>query len=419
MPKPEIDTSDQTRVVGPPGQRATQAGSVAAPCAAGKDDAPRAIRVLMYDDDEEDVLLIRRYLRGAGTYELVHVSTRADAEAEAMRGRFDVALIDAHVGGENGIDLIRALSARKAPLPLILLTGQGEGGLDEEALQAGAHDFLDKKDLSAKALPRVLRYAMRQFETEERLRRSEQEALFAREQAERASAAKSQFLAHMSHELRTPMNAIIGFSEMMLQEIFGPVGDRRYHSYLEDIHTSGQHLLDIINDILDLSKVEAGRMEFHPEPIYAIDLAEDAIRFLRRRIEEKRMTVRMDVPDNVVLILDARAAKQILLNLLSNAVKYTPEGGTIEVRVDAGGDQPVLVVRDTGMGIPEDKIATVLEPFGQARQDLYLASIGTGLGLPIVKELVEAHDGSISLESTVGQGTTVTVMLPPKRVRVE
>lgn len=240
----------------------------------------------------------------------------------------------------------------------------------------------------------------------------------ARRRAEDANRAKSQFLATMSHELRTPLNAILGFSEVMMNEIFGPLGSPNYKEYLTDIHSSGQHLLGVINEILDLSRVEAGRYALNEEAVDLASIAADCVSTVRLRAEDKRISLQMQFEDNLPALWgDERALRQIVLNLLSNAVKFTPRNGEIILRVGwtAGGGQYVGV-SDNGAGIPADEIPTVLASFGQGSNAIKNAEQGTGLGLPIVQALVKLHDGEFELTSQEGKGTDVIAVFPHSRV---
>lgn len=378
----------------------------------------RPVRVLMVDDDYEDFVLVERLLKSCSRrYRVFHIETVEEAEEAVRKGDHDIALIDNHINDSSGLELIRSMRANDAQVPLILLTGSADPTIDLTALEAGAVDYIDKKDLSSRVLERSIRYAYAQFITEQRLRRSEMAMRAAKEQAEYANAAKSQFLAHMSHELRTPLNAIIGFSELMRDEVMGPVGNDRYVPYVSDIYNSGQHLLTLINDILDLSKIESGQMEYHPEPVNIRELADDCIQVVREQVRSARLDVAVDIDAASYMIVDRRAFKQIMLNLLSNSIKFTPDGGRISIGLNLATPMPTLSVSDNGIGIPEEKLATALEPFGQAGQELYLAEPGTGLGLAIVKAMVEAHDGELRLESVENRGTTVSILLPARRVR--
>ncbi len=239
----------------------------------------------------------------------------------------------------------------------------------------------------------------------------------AKEEAEIASRAKSSFLANVSHELRTPLNAVIGFSEMIRNETFGPTGDSRYREYAKDIHDSGRHLLSLINDILDVSKIEAGKFTLHEEPVALPKVVTSALRFVRERARMGRLTLSADLPYDLPMVLaDERSMKQVLLNLLTNAVKFTPEGGTVTVRADCSPDGEVrLAVADTGIGMAKEDLPRAMESFGQIDSDLSRRYEGTGLGLPLAKRLIEMHDGRFEIESEPDKGTVVTVILPADR----
>ena len=233
--------------------------------------------------------------------------------------------------------------------------------------------------------------------------------------AEGASQAKSEFLANMSHELRTPLNAINGFSEMMSREMFGPLGDKRYKEYAGDILSSGQHLLALINDILDMSKIEAGKMNMHPEPLDLIEIVEETVRLLRSRAEGAGLAMTTDVPEDLPEVeADFRALKQVLLNLLSNAVKFTPRGGKVRVFARVGDEDGRITVgiSDTGIGIAEADMDRLARPFEQIESQHSKTQQGTGLGLALTKSLVELHGGSLAIVSQAGAGTTVSFTLP-------
>ncbi|HLY79510.1 MAG TPA: ATP-binding protein, partial [Caulobacteraceae bacterium] len=240
--------------------------------------------------------------------------------------------------------------------------------------------------------------------------------------AESANRAKSEFLANMSHELRTPLNAINGFSEMMVAEMFGPLGDKRYASYVQDILNSGQHLLALINDVLDMSKIEAGKMNLRFEPVRLDELAEDAVRLIKNRAETAGLGVVIEVPLLPDVEGDYRALKQVLLNLLSNAVKFTPRGGRIilkaESRHDSMGDRVKISVRDTGIGIAPHDLARLARPFEQIESQQSKTQQGTGLGLALSKSLIEMHGGMLEIESQPGVGTTVSFLLPIRQSRL-
>jgi signal transduction histidine kinase len=235
---------------------------------------------------------------------------------------------------------------------------------------------------------------------------------------EAANHAKSAFLAHMSHELRMPLNAIIGFAELMRLELDGPLGARQYEGYVADIGESGAHLLRIINDILDLSKAEAGKMELCEEVVDLGELVGSVCRLVRHRSEAARLHLLAAIcAPPPLLYCDERKLKQMLLNLLSNAIKFTPPGGRVVAAVDAGPEGGLrIAVRDTGIGIAARHLARVLEPFAQVEGPLGRRCPGTGLGLPLVKAMVELHGGTLELSSAVGKGTVATLAFPPARL---
>jgi two-component system cell cycle sensor histidine kinase PleC len=240
----------------------------------------------------------------------------------------------------------------------------------------------------------------------------------ARRRAEEANLAKSRFLATMSHELRTPLNAILGFSEIMQNELLGPIGHKNYKEYVGDIHTSGQHLLNLINEILDLSRIEAGRYELHEEPVNLAHVAEDCVNLLQLKARSKNIAITQQFQRALPrLWVDDRAVRQIALNLLSNAIKFTPSGGEIAITVAATPDGgQFLSVRDNGPGIPPDEIPIVLSSFGQGSIAHKNAERGAGLGLPIVQALMTTHDGTFTLKSKLREGTEAIATFPQSRV---
>ncbi len=230
--------------------------------------------------------------------------------------------------------------------------------------------------------------------------------------AEEANQAKSKFLANMSHELRTPLNAIIGFSEIMESAMFGPLGATKYTEYSRDIRESGQYLLDVINDILDMSKIEAGSVHFNPESVELDHILADSLRVVGGRANEKCLTLNSQIAPGITLNADRRALKQIALNLLSNAVKFTPDGGTVTVRGRARGGMATIAIEDNGIGIPKDALHKLGRPFEQVESQLTKRYQGSGLGLAIAKSLAEMHGGAMRIRSLLGRGTTVVVRLP-------
>ncbi len=268
--------------------------------------------------------------------------------------------------------------------------------------------------------PRELRILSNGFNNMvDQLRHREIGLRTAKEQAEAANRSKTEFLANVSHELRTPLNAVIGISSIMRDEIHGPVGAPEYEQYLCDIHDSGHHLLDIINDILDVSKIEAGTLEISPTDVDVASLASECMRMVDGRAKDGSVALHLVLGENLpTLVADERMVKQILLNLLSNAVKFTPDGGsvTLSVSLDALGGY-VFCVKDTGIGIAADKLESIMEPFYQIDAGYDRQYPGTGLGLALVKSMTEMHGGTVAIKSVSKQGTTVSVTFPPTRTR--
>jgi two-component system cell cycle sensor histidine kinase PleC len=271
---------------------------------------------------------------------------------------------------------------------------------------------LKRKEEELARNERRLSDALGRAESQEyRIKALAREAQEERQKAEEASRAKSTFLANMSHELRTPLNAVIGFSEIMAGELFGPLGNDQYKQYAQDIFESGNHLLDLINDILDMAKIEAGKLTLAPRPLDPMVAIEQAVRLTKRRAEDKGLSIIVDAEDLPEIEADHRAVKQILLNLLSNAIKFT-DHGAIMVHARGGPNTLTLRVIDTGCGIPPEHLPRLARPFEQVEQELARNNSGTGLGLALTKSLSEMHGGKLSIQSEVGRGTIVTVTLP-------
>jgi len=232
--------------------------------------------------------------------------------------------------------------------------------------------------------------------------------------AEEASKAKSEFLANISHELRTPLNAIIGFSEVMTEEVFGPIGHEKYRDYASDISSSGRYLLEMIDDILDMSKIEAGQFTLSIEPVRAGNLIEDSLRVVQPSAKERNITLSQTGNSDIEVSGDKRALKQVLLNLLSNAVKFTPEGGEVSVRSYRYKGTVRIAITDSGVGIPKHEIAKLGKPFQQVGNQLTKDHEGSGLGLAISRSILEMHEGRLDIKSKPSEGTTVTCILPQR-----
>ena len=250
-------------------------------------------------------------------------------------------------------------------------------------------------------------------------KKAEEELTDAKRQAESASSKKSDFLAKISHEIRTPLNAIIGFSEVMMEERFGPVGNDRYKGYLRDIHNSGSHIMSLINDLLDLSKIEAGKLDLTFEAVCANDIIRECVALMQPQANRERVIIRASLPTSVPkVVADGRSVRQIVLNLLSNAIKFNQPGGQVIVSTaleDSG--EVILRVRDTGLGMSNQDLAAAMEPFRQLHTARHGG--GTGLGLPLTKALVEANRASFRIDSELNHGTLIEITFPPQRVLAE
>ena len=280
-------------------------------------------------------------------------------------------------------------------------------GTDVTGIRTREHQLQVNQDALQKTITVLKQSQVRIVELAENY---EQEKI----RAEEANHSKSEFLANMSHELRTPLNAINGFSDIMKKEMFGPLGDPRYKEYVNDILFSGQHLLSLINDILDMSKIEAGKMTLNTEALQMSDMISQVIRIVRGRADENRLKLVYEDQIMPEIEADPRAVKQILLNLATNAIKFTPEGGVVTIAVESKSAGLIIRVSDTGIGISEEDIERLAQPFEQIDSQHSRKHEGTGLGLALSKSLVELHGGNFKIQSVVGQGTTVIFTLPNK-----
>lgn len=299
------------------------------------------------------------------------------------------------------------------PLELSLMRGPDE--LTVEMIVTSARLSLNTSGKKGGATERIVYiYTFRDISDR---KQGEQAQKRATEVATAANRAKTEFLANMSHELRTPLNAIIGFSDIMKGELMGPLGAEQYREYIRDINGSGQHLLEVVNDILDMSKIESGEMTLIEDDIRIQNVIDASKRLVEERANAADLTLETDIADNLPeLVADERLVKQMLLNLLTNAIKFTPAEGVVTVGARCAEDETVVVwVRDTGIGIDIADFDKILEPFGQADASLSREYEGTGLGLPLVKSMIELHQGRLEMDSTPGEGTEVRLRFPRER----
>lgn len=381
-------------------------------------DRPRRLRALIVEDSDDDVELCLRELRRCG-YDVVyeHVLTSEAMRRALESGPWDVILSDYSMPDFDAVAALMLLHESKLDIPFIILSGTVGEETAVEALKAGAQDFLVKNRL-ARLGPAIERERREARERGERraAEAGRAEAMRNQAQAEAASRAKTLFLANMSHELRTPLNSIIGFSELLERGAVGNLSDPQLE-YVGHVLESSRQLLALVNDLLDISKAEAGRFELFVEPLLLTDVVSEVRERLTPQAQKRGVALTMRVPRELPQILaDPLRLRQILQNLLTNALKFTDTGGAVRIEAISVGTEIEIAVHDTGVGIQEADLGRLFREFEQLTPSSP-GTPGTGLGLALTKKLVELHGGAIDVESEVGRGTTFRVRLPAVQVQ--
>ncbi len=371
------------------------------------------LRVLVVDDEEAVRNLLERVLKEAG-YDVVSAANSQEALNKVSNLKVRILLLDVNMPGMSGIEMLRKLTADYPDICVIMATAVADTKTAIEAMTLGAYDYITKPFNRDDLVMRV-RKAIEKFELEEKLKERTAELKVAMRNAEVANKAKSDFLASMSHELRTPLTAILGFSEVLQDEYFGKLNNKQ-KEYLNDIRDSGQHLLSLINDILDIAKVEAGKIELELGPVVMREILENSLRMIKEKAATHGIKLELDLApeiEGLKIQADERRLKQIIFNLLSNAAKFTPDGGRIQLVARCENEKLMVAVTDTGIGISPENQEKVFNDFYQLKSSLKDKTAGTGLGLPLSRRMVEMHGGEIWCESEgEGKGSRFVFTIP-------
>ena len=373
-------------------------------------------RILVVDDEESVRILLKRTLTEAG-YDVVTAANGQEALDKVSQLQVRVVLSDIKMPGISGIEVLRKLTADHPDICVIMATAVTDTQTAIDIMKLGAYDYISKPFNQDDLLMRV-RKAIEKLELEEKIKESAAELEVAMRSAQVANQAKSDFLASMSHELRTPLTSILGLSEVLQEEYFGKLNSKQ-KEYLNDIHESGQHLLLLINDILDIAKIEAGKMELELGPVVVKELLENSLIMIKEKAGKHNIKLDVDLAPEIKglkIQADERKLKQIIFNLLSNAVKFTPDGGRIQLGASCEDGKLAVAVTDTGIGISLEKQEKVFQEFYQVEAGLRDKTPGTGLGLPLSRRMVELHGGEIWCESEgEGKGSRFVFTIPLER----
>ena len=379
-------------------------------------------QLLIIDDDPGMCSTLSDILEDAG-YEVRDYGGGKEALDWLKKNPFDVVIVDIKLPDMDGMKLLEQIRLINPESAVIMMTGYASVETAVEAMKEGAYAYVAKpfnvdevKAIIKKAI-RSIRLALENKRLIDDLQWSNIELARANQRLEELDRMKSEFLANMSHELRTPLNSVIGFSELILDGLAGDINQKQKR-FLNNIRTSGKTLLQLIDDILDLSKIEAGKMEFHPEELDLNSVIQSAKEIVLPLAKEKKMRFEIEVGEVLPkVIADRKKVEQILFNLVGNAIKFTPEGGSIKISVREEKEESQISVSDTGIGIKEEDLETIFESFRQLDSSVTKKYKGAGLGLAITKRLVQMHNGRIWVESKLGEGTKFTFTLPKREVK--
>lgn len=373
-------------------------------------------KVLIVDDDIDLAEAMEDILISLG-YETRVTHNAKNTLAIVDEYQPDVALLDNRLGADSGVELLADLKAERPDLICLIITAYAEAESAIEALRHGAYDYL-QKPINPREVLATLDRCFEKIRLEEKARIAFAELEKAKNQAEASSRAKTEFLKTISHELRTPLNAIIGFSDVLIGQGFGPLGSERYVDYARSIQENGDRLLNIINNVIDIAKLDSHKLELHDDSVQLRKFMTTAVDVIELKASESGLAFEVDLPQELpYVIADEPKLRQVLMNLASNAIKFSEAPGKISLRVRWGKKGRLeFEIEDTGIGIEKDKIPEIFKPFSRTDLGLDRTFDGMGLGLPIARAIVELHDGELTMESELGKGTKVTFYLPQARI---